>query len=112
MMISFYGYDNNKYMEKSDIIAETTNASGPKTTPIIANVNGNDNTPPPTTVDTKLNTDVFNVAVRTIFYVCMYIYIYFFFFLSFTMIYYNSICFLFYNPIQLNIYVFLKRFKT
>ena len=29
------------------MIAETTNASGPNTTPIIANVNGNDNTPPP-----------------------------------------------------------------
>ena len=41
--------DNNKYMEKSDMIAETINASGPNTTPIIANVNGNDNTPPPTT---------------------------------------------------------------
>ncbi len=54
-------------MEKSDIAAEITSATGPTIIPMTENVNGSDNTPPPTTVDTRLNTDVFRVAVLFMF---------------------------------------------
>jgi hypothetical protein len=53
-------------MEKSDITADNKSARGPKIIPITLNVNGSESTPPPTTVLTRLKTDVFKLAVRSI----------------------------------------------